>query len=156
MRKRQTKLPEKVPEEMAAFAIAELMLGRTYRAVQRNIETRWQRTLDLHTLYRLFSADPKRVADYHRDQMQRMLERNFRVSQLATEIIEDRLEQGPATLAELNFVKGTAEDKVINMAKLAQDEKHSNLLRDALRTVLRMQPAERLTLAESIANDGQP
>ena len=147
----QRKRPEAVPPEMAAYAIAELTTGRTYRAVQREIEEKWGRVLSLGTLGLLFSSNPDRLSKYHKDQMQAVLERNFRVSQLATEMIEDRLDQAKGSLSELNFITGTAEDKIIALARLAQDEKHSNILRNALRHALHIDPDERLLLAESVA-----
>ena len=106
-----------IQEQIKAYAISELMTGKSYRAVQRNLAEQFKETVGLATLNRWFTSDEQRVQAFNRQQAQNLLDSSFRIYSAAAERIIDKLEDTDPSLVELNIVAGTAADKVVSILR---------------------------------------
>lgn len=138
---------------MRAYAVSCLMAGDTYRGVQADLAGRYKQTVSKDTLGRWFHGDPG-FAAWADHQVHAMLEENFRIRSKATDILEGRIE-AETDVYKINAVKGTAEDKIIALMRITQDDKRTNTLADALKHALKQPHQALIAGAATITDDDE-
>lgn len=138
------------PPEVKSLALAELASGATYPRVKLRVLAETNVDVPLSTIRSW--ADQDREA-FCTTESTRVLERNFRIASAASDLIENKLEEGKGSLTELNIIKGTAEDKVIAILRIAQQERVNNSWTAALKRTLAMPDDDRKALVAGILED---
>jgi hypothetical protein len=144
-------------EEVKVFAISRLLVGESYRSVQTAIQENFGgASVSLGILSAWAHEDPSQAQAISQAHLRAIGHQRIRIAHKAGDLLEQRLDDGTISPAQIPVTFGIASDKLDSMLKIVQDERKTSPNVELIREQLRGKPAHELKALADAMPDTSP